>query len=632
MTSQNQDLVAFIGHRIVSKQTQKLKTDPVIAIIELLANAWDAGATEVEITWPSEGNLFCISDNGHGMNRDEFISRWLEAGYNRRANQGSEVIVYGKSNTETKRKVYGKNGLGKFASLCFCSKYNIETTKGGECFSCDIEENLATSLYDCVREDTKKTSGHSGTKITALEGKNISKLPEKGIIQEISHRFVFDPTFSVFLNGVKVNKVEEHYTQKRTIRIDDKNSIDLLIFSRAKTEKDLKFSGICWHVKDRLVGDYSWKFLHDQSLLDGRGKEARRHAIVIKADCLNDAVSPDWSSFDETDPLYKDIVDKIQKPINSILLDILRESHDQKRKEIKQKTKSQVDKLPRISKSKINTFIDKTIDQCPSLRTVDLENITRVLATLEETSGQYGILQSLSQLSVDEWDKLDSILSDWTVEMAKQVLDEIQERIALIEELRKRTADQDTLEVQELQPLMEQCLWIFGPEFESIHFTSNNTITQCIKKLSGAEVSGSKNRPDFLVLPQDQGCCGFRCVHGYDEDYHESRIDKLIIVELKAPRAPLGIEEETQPQKYYEELLDLGFIDEGTKVTAFVLGVSTKRRYKMSKVTKGNLTIHPMLYEHALRRAESRLFNLNKIVGNAPYFTKDNETDLLLLN
>ena len=69
-----------------------LTTNPEIALTELVANAWDAGATTVNITIPGEyGQRLVIEDNGIGMTYAEFSERWLRLGYNRLQHQGKIV-------------------------------------------------------------------------------------------------------------------------------------------------------------------------------------------------------------------------------------------------------------------------------------------------------------------------------------------------------------------------------------------------------------------------------------------------------------------------------------------------------------------------------------------------------------
>ncbi len=70
-------LEKYVGKAILS--------EPKIAIMELIANAWDAGATKVDIKWPNykEEKYFSISDNGMGMSEDELNHRWRQLAYNR---------------------------------------------------------------------------------------------------------------------------------------------------------------------------------------------------------------------------------------------------------------------------------------------------------------------------------------------------------------------------------------------------------------------------------------------------------------------------------------------------------------------------------------------------------------------
>src|ERR1022692_3404642 len=67
-------------------------TDPKIAVNELIANAFDAGATAADITWPDDRvGEFAIEDNGTGMTESEFNRRWRTLSYDRLKEQGSTV-------------------------------------------------------------------------------------------------------------------------------------------------------------------------------------------------------------------------------------------------------------------------------------------------------------------------------------------------------------------------------------------------------------------------------------------------------------------------------------------------------------------------------------------------------------
>ncbi|WP_295380816.1 ATP-binding protein [uncultured Pseudacidovorax sp.] len=60
-------------------------TDPATAIVELVANCWDAYATDVQITWPDpgRGKQFRIKDNGKGMPLEMFQGIWRTMAYDK---------------------------------------------------------------------------------------------------------------------------------------------------------------------------------------------------------------------------------------------------------------------------------------------------------------------------------------------------------------------------------------------------------------------------------------------------------------------------------------------------------------------------------------------------------------------
>jgi len=63
---QQEDL--FYEDRFLESWAGAIVTNPSTAIVELVANCWDAYATEVKISWPDAKThkQFSISDNGTG--------------------------------------------------------------------------------------------------------------------------------------------------------------------------------------------------------------------------------------------------------------------------------------------------------------------------------------------------------------------------------------------------------------------------------------------------------------------------------------------------------------------------------------------------------------------------------------
>jgi len=129
----------FYDERFLESWAGSIISDPATAIVELIANCWDAYATEVRVTWPSQESAthFVINDNGHGMTRDEFQQIWRTIAYNRVAHQGSRSNPPEGVDGQP-RLVFGKNGKGRFAGFCFSEEYIVSSQKNGQGFSCRV--------------------------------------------------------------------------------------------------------------------------------------------------------------------------------------------------------------------------------------------------------------------------------------------------------------------------------------------------------------------------------------------------------------------------------------------------------------------------------------------------------------
>ncbi|WP_405139265.1 ATP-binding protein [Nocardia sp. NBC_01388] len=109
--------------------------DRVSAVLaELIANSYDADATEVEVSLPWGVTLagtvraadepayeIVVSDNGHGMTTDEINAHYLMVGSDRRIRTGSDL------SRERRRPVMGRKGIGKLAAFGICSTIEVIT-------------------------------------------------------------------------------------------------------------------------------------------------------------------------------------------------------------------------------------------------------------------------------------------------------------------------------------------------------------------------------------------------------------------------------------------------------------------------------------------------------------------------
>jgi hypothetical protein len=609
----------------------KLVNDPVIAIVELVANCWDAGAKEVKITWPEEaGSTLEVIDDGQGMTKAEFYRRWGGMSYDRLKNQGSTVELQVGGVTRN-RKVFGRNGIGRFAGFCFASEYNVTTSKDGESNTFRVKKGRTRPLdFEHLGRGNEPCSGTSIT-ISKIHGGTIRS---ETVRTELGRRFLTDPAFQVSVNGVQIafDDIEEKGLEKIIVPILDLGiEIPIKVIDAQRTDPTGRQHGVAWHVLGRLVGECGWKDPEQKSLIDGRRVEAKRFTFIVEADLLQEAgaVKPDWSGFDEENETFTKVNQAVQETITKRLLEVTKEKREETTANVRRTHAQQVKQMSPIRRERWNLFVEKVAEECPSLTESELKSVTGVLANMEVANSQYGLLHKLHELSPDQIDDLHQLLEDWTVDMAKVVLDEIQGRMRLIEELRNKTSDISTLEVQELQPLFRQGLWIFGPEFETIHYTSNEGMTSVIQSLFGRkDLKGSRNRPDFAVLPDSS--VGFYSYPEYDKEGGEIGPSKLVVVELKAPNVPIGDSEKGQCWKYVRELLQKGLLSERTKVQGFVLGRTINQVDREERTELGGrVQILPLDFTTVLQRADSRLLKLRDKIKSAPFLQDKNLEDFV---
>jgi len=603
----------YVGKNLVS--------DPVIAIVELVANCWDAGATSVDISWPKRSdNSLSISDNGEGMTKEEFYHRWGAMSYDRTRSQGSTVQVK-IGGFSQQRRVFGRSGIGRFAVFCFSPLYTIKTCKRGTQVEFVVKKGKTQPLE--FKLTSTQVGTQTGTTIRTTYSPS-SILSAETIRTELGRRFLTDPAFEVVLNGEKIafGDIEGKGLEVFQVQVPELNTyITIKIIDAKRTDPTGRLHGVAWHVLNRLVGDCGWVDPEQKKLIDGRRVEAKRFTFIVEADLLHDAkaVKSDWSGFDESNETFQWVNSAVQSAITRKLLAVTSDKRAQTTASVRASFTEEIRQMTPLKREKWNAFVAKVVEECPSLTEQELKSVSGILANMELAKSQYGLLNKLHDLSPDQIDDLHQILNEWTIDMAKIVLDEIRSRMKLIEELRLRTSSMSTLEVQDLQPLFRQGLWIFGPEFETIHYTSNEGMTAVIQNLfGGIDIKGSRNRPDFAILPD--GTVGLYSYPEYDGEGGEIGPAKLVVIELKAPDVNVGDNEKSQCWKYIRELLKKGLLTERTLVQGFVLG-RTINQVDRSERTEldGRIRILPLDYCTVLQRADSRLLKLRDKIKAAPF-------------
>jgi len=111
--------------RILEQLGLQTYQSPVNAVAELISNAWDADAENVEIGLPTElstDSEIVIKDDGIGMTFEDCQNKYLNVGWNRRGSDPDE------RSQKYRRPILGRKGIGKFAGFGIARILTVETT------------------------------------------------------------------------------------------------------------------------------------------------------------------------------------------------------------------------------------------------------------------------------------------------------------------------------------------------------------------------------------------------------------------------------------------------------------------------------------------------------------------------
>lgn len=110
------DAIAFKTRaRTIDHLGREQIADCPTAISELWKNAYDAYAREVALhIFDGEVPIAAILDNGHGMNRQEFVEKWLVIGTESKAT--SSEVPEEDRNGLRRRERQGQKGIGRLSS------------------------------------------------------------------------------------------------------------------------------------------------------------------------------------------------------------------------------------------------------------------------------------------------------------------------------------------------------------------------------------------------------------------------------------------------------------------------------------------------------------------------------------
>lgn len=621
----------LFGPDFLRDHAGQIMSDGRIAVVELVANAYDAGSSRVDVKWPTtHGDPLVVEDNGTGMTPEQFQRRWRTLGYRRTQEQGAFAEFPGGKKPAKKRVAFGQSGKGRHGAFCFADEYVIETWRDGTALTVKVSlTDGGNEPFHFTKPKISKKPGH-GTRITANVVRNKVGIDE--IVRAIGSKFLVDPGFAVSVNAKALELLSLPSVDTVACDVPGVGKVNVLHIDPQASDRTTHLRGITWWVNGRMVGSPSWNGLDDRgAILDGRSAEAKRFSFVVIADVLHGDgnVKPDWTGFFPTEKVAA--VQRVARNhIIEALNGVLAAGRKERKKAALVETKEILGTLSVVSRRTVGEFADQLLAACPSLSQGDLSRTLTLFANIEKSRSGFELLAELAACAPDDLDRWALIMQRWTANEAEAVLGELHWRLELLAKLQTLIEQAKADELHELQPLFERGLWIFGPEFESVEFRSNRSLVTVVRELlGGTDQRLPRDRPDFVALANRS--IGLYSADSYDSNSEVNGIAKVLVVELKHGGSTLTSTEVRQPEDYVTQLRKGNHVQPGTKFAVFVLGALLGDEASDERKVGEHLIITPMKYSTILQRAHARTFNLLKKVKSVfPAAPPDAEVEAVL--
>lgn len=526
------------------------------AIAELVANCWDAGATEVDVCVPesadykAESAEITISDNGMGMSPDDVEDDYLVVGRNRRETGG-------KSNG---RPVMGRKGIGKLAGFGVAARMNVTTWQAGgktTSLTLDVAElkrepgsaDEAIITGEVGDGAPEGAGSESGTLITLTGLKHKTEIDVGQLREALGRRFsrTVRGAMTIRVNGEEIPEPSFDFDlrvpsgdEMLEATFDDGNAVRYWYGFTAKPIHSRLLRGFTILVRGKTAQAPPWFF-------DVEGTASGQHGTkymtgTIEADFL-DAGDDDESDLISTDRQEIDWEDEATGPLREwgaqITRDALRERAARRGDRIEKliaeepEFKSRIDRLEPATQKQLRQYLrtlgeadaedDKNVELADSLiRAFEYQHFHTVIRDIESASA-----------SPDELQTLIEHIREWKVLESRAILEIVKGRLEIVDkfgEMIREDAPETAPKIggDNLHDLLADYPWLIHPEWQVL--VEEKGITTTLREWGAKEIpEDDRSRYDFLALEGD---------------------GELVIVEIKRAGYAVDVEDLQRLERY----------------------------------------------------------------------------------
>ncbi|HBE5328645.1 TPA: ATP-binding protein [Escherichia coli] len=528
------DFEIKIDLNVLNHLGMSLYSNTPAVLTEIISNAWDADAQNVEITLDVEKGEVIIKDDGHGMSKDDIINKFLKVGYARRE--------HGRAKSDhLKRQVMGRKGIGKLAMFSLANKIQVYSYKKGEqpqAFEVDVKD-----LQQSIKESKNYIADSLeipenlayGTTIKLFELKKAIDRTQTYLRKRIARRFsIIGPNhnFTVKINGTDITPADRDFLSdlefiwefgesdperiKSCTNITQKNILPNTITFEGK---DVKVSGYIGSVvkpsqlkKDPEISNNSitvishGRVFEEDILLEFGSAKVFTNYLVgeIVADFLDDNEKPDMATssrqkLQQNDPRYPVLKGFLERTLQLIDKDWDKWRREKGVNEVKINTPIVSEWLNSLKKheresaekliGRVNTFrFSGNEEEQKAARKTVLKNTVLAFERLR-IQDNLDALDKISNLQSENFKDVFASVNDIEASMFYEITSQ---RLKVIEKFQKIT-DENQLE-RAVQMYLYDHLWLLDPSWERVTGTSvmEQTLTKELKQINPDAASGAR--------------------------------------------------------------------------------------------------------------------------------------------
>lgn len=504
------------------------------ALKELVDNAWDgdAGEVQIELPAPMTDAPIVVRDNGSGMTQVELERHYLFIAADRRAGRGERTAG-------RQRLVKGRKGIGKFAGLMAASEMAMTTrARGTSCrFTVRLDELAAVDDIErlpinIISEPCDPEEHGTEIVLTGLHA-NLAFPDPKKLRQVLLQEYGRAPGFDIVVDGkpLGVDDVDGTY-RSESMRVEGVGEVKLQ-FAIAETRSVTRQPGLVLRVDGKVVGKPSFFGLDQHE--DFPQKLLSKLHGEIDASGLKDHVTAGWDSVIENSELLAAVQDAVVPIVREAFKERYGRDMQLAQARLKREVNERLSALPAFRREFAERAIQKVLDKFFGEPPARVEPFIYVLLEAIERSDYGAVLTHLAEASRRDVASLAEALNEFGLAEMAHLVERAGARKVFLDQLEALADEPSTLEAQ-MHTSIERNLWLLGAELSM--FSSNKTLRKQAETLGGQYVGDKGNlRPDLLLNEDVRGAC--------------------LLIEFKRPNHRLKRQDYTQAIDYRHELRKL---------------------------------------------------------------------------